>query len=76
MSEKRIKVGVQQRFKDRPAIMLRWIDPDMGRRKRESAETVAPDIAKIARAEHECELNNGQYTSNRRAIEACVSGRV
>src|SRR5262245_16767812 len=60
MSEKRIKVWVQQ-FKDRPNLMLQWIDPDTGKRKSKSAETADPGQAEEKRSDHEYELNNGKY---------------
>jgi len=60
MSEKRIKVWVQQ-FRDRPALVLQWIDPDTGRRKSKSAETSDPDAAETARADLESDLNHGRY---------------
>jgi integrase len=60
MSEKRITVWVQ-RFKDRPTLMLQWMDPDTGRRKRKSAETADPDKAEDARVDLESDLNNGRY---------------
>jgi integrase len=60
MSEKRITVWVQ-RFKDRPALVLQWIDPDTGKRKSKSAETADPDKAEDARVDMESDLNNGRY---------------
>jgi integrase len=60
MSEKRITVWVQQ-FKDRPALMLQWLDPDTGKRKSKSAETADPEKAETARADLEYELNNGLH---------------
>jgi integrase len=60
MPEKRVTVWVQ-RFKDRPSLMLQWIDPDTGRRKSKSAETADEKEAETARADHEYELNNGRY---------------
>jgi integrase len=60
MSEKRVTVWVQQ-FKDRPALMLQWLDPDTGKRKSKSAETADPDKAETARADLEYELNHGKY---------------
>jgi hypothetical protein len=44
MTEKRIAVWVQ-RFKDRPSLMLQWLDPDTGRRKSKSAGTEDPEKA-------------------------------
>src|SRR5262245_44562797 len=58
--EKRITVWVQ-RFQDRPALMLQWIDPDTGRRKSRSARTASERAAEKARADLEYELNHGQY---------------
>jgi integrase len=60
MSEKRITVWVQQ-FKDRPALMLQWVDPDTGRRKTKSSETDDPEKAEQKRADLEYELNHGKY---------------
>ncbi len=60
MSDKRIKVWVQ-RFKDRPCLMLQWIDPDTGRRKSKSAETADEKEAEQARADLESDLNHGRY---------------
>jgi integrase len=60
MPEKRITVWVQ-RFKDRPTLMLQWIDPDTGKRKSKSAETDDPDKAETARADKEYELNHGLH---------------
>jgi integrase len=58
MAEKRITVWVQQ-FKDRPNLMLQWIDPDTGDRKSKSAGTTDPDAAEKKRADLEYELNHG-----------------
>jgi integrase len=60
MGEKRITVWVQ-RFKDRPHLMLQWIDPDTGKRKSKSAETADEGEAEQARADLEYELNHGKY---------------
>ena len=60
MPEKRVTVWVQ-RFKDRDALMLQWIDPETGRRKSKSAETADPDNAEQKRADLEYELNHGKY---------------
>jgi integrase len=60
MDEKRVKVWVQ-RFKDRPTLMLQWIDPDTGRRKSKSAETADLEKAETARADLESDLNHGRY---------------
>jgi integrase len=60
MSEKRVRVWVQ-RFKDRPTLMLQWIDPDTGRRKSKSAGTADEAKAEDARADLESDLNNGRY---------------
>jgi integrase len=58
MTEKRIVVWVQ-RFKDRPTLMLQWLDPDTGRRKSKSARTADPEKAERMRADLEYELNHG-----------------
>jgi len=60
MADKRITVWVQ-RFKDRPHLMLQWIDPETGRRKSKSAETADEKKAEQVRADHESDLNNGRY---------------
>jgi integrase len=60
MSDQRVTVWVQ-RFKDRPALMLQWIDPDTGRRKSKSAGTADEKKAEKARADLEYELNHGRY---------------
>ena len=60
MAEKRIRVWVQQ-FKDRPHLMLQWIDPDSGKRKIQSAKTNDPDEGEDARADLEADLNNGRH---------------
>jgi integrase len=60
MSEKRIVVWVQN-FKDRPHLMLQWLDPVTGKRKSKSAETCNPLDAERKRADLEYELNNGLH---------------
>jgi integrase len=60
MPDKRVTVWVQK-FKDRPALMLQWNDPDTGRRKSKSAKTANPKEAEKARADLEYELNHGRY---------------
>ena len=60
MSEKRITVWVQ-RFKDRRALMLQWIDPETGRRKSKSAKTDDEEKAEQKRADLEYELNHGLH---------------
>jgi integrase len=60
MTEKRIVVWVQ-RFKDRPTLMLQWLDPDTGRRKSRSARTADAEKAERKRADLEYELNHGTY---------------
>jgi integrase len=60
MSEKRITVWIQ-RFKDRPHLMLQWIDPDTGKRKSKSAETADERKAEAKRTDLEADLNNGRY---------------
>lgn len=64
---KRVKVWIQ-RFKDRRAPMLQWIDPDTGARKSKSVnkskniKTNDPDAdAEKARADLEYELNHGLH---------------
>jgi integrase len=60
MSEKRVVVWVQ-RFKDRPTLVLQWIDPDTGKRKSKSAETADEKVAEDKRVDLESDLNNGRY---------------
>src|SRR5262249_28260808 len=60
MPDKRITVWVQ-RFKDRPTLVLQWIDPDTGRRKSKSSGTADEKEAEQARVDLEYELNHGQY---------------
>lgn len=60
MSEKRIRVWVQ-RFKDRDALMLQWIDPDTNRIKSKSARTSDPEKAEAKRVDLESDLNNNRY---------------
>ncbi len=60
MSEKRIRVWTQ-RFKDRPQLMLQWLDPDTGRRKSKSAGTADEAEAEQARSDLEYELNHGKH---------------
>jgi integrase len=60
MPEKRVTVWVQ-RFKDRPTLVLQWLDPDTGRRKSKSAGTADEKEAEAARVDLEADLNNGRY---------------
>jgi integrase len=60
MADKRITVWVQK-FNDRSALVLQWIDPETGRRKSKSAETDDSDKAEDARTDLEYELNHGKY---------------
>jgi integrase len=60
MSDKRITVWVQ-RFKDRPHLVLQWIDPETGRRKSRSAETADSEEADDKRVDLESDLNNNRY---------------
>src|SRR5689334_12970701 len=60
MPEKRVTVWVQ-RFKDRPTLMLQWIDPETGKRKSKSAETADEKEAEGKRVDLEADLNNGRY---------------
>lgn len=60
MTEKRVTVWVQS-FKDRPTLMLQWIDPDTGRRRSESARTSDPKEAEQKRQDKEYELNHGLH---------------
>jgi integrase len=61
MEERRVKVWVQ-RFKDRPTLVLQWIDPETGRRKSKSARTADEKKAEEARADLESDLNHGRYS--------------
>jgi len=65
MTEKRVKVWVQA-FKARPYLMLRWTDPDTGKRKSKSAETADPKEAEGKRVDHEADLNNGRHQESSR----------
>ncbi|MBX9654518.1 site-specific integrase [bacterium] len=56
----RIHVWIQ-RFKDRPNLMLQWIDPDTGRRRSKSTKTSDMEEAEQQRSDHEYELNNDLY---------------
>jgi integrase len=58
--DKRITVWVQ-RFKDRPTLMLQWLDPDTGKRKSKSAETADEKVAEDRRVDLEADLNAGRY---------------
>jgi integrase len=60
MSDKRVTVWVQ-RFKDRPHLVLQWIDPETGARKSKSAKTADPKEADAARKDLEYELTHGKY---------------
>lgn len=60
MAEKRINVWVQ-RFKDRPTLMLQWLDPESGKRRSKSAETADEEVAEQKRADLEYELNNDRF---------------
>jgi integrase len=60
MTEKRVTVWVQ-RFKDRPALVLQWIDPGTGKRKSKSAGTDDAKEAEQRRADLEYELNHGRH---------------
>ncbi len=60
MSEERIVVWIQ-RFKDRKSLMLKWIDPDTGKLKSQSAKTNDPVRAETKRAELDYELNHGLH---------------
>jgi integrase len=65
MTEKRSRVWVQ-RFKDRPNLMLQWIDPDTKKIKSQSAQTADPGEAEDARSDLESDLNNGRYKETSR----------
>jgi integrase len=60
MSDKRVTVWVQ-RFKDRPHLMLQWLDPETGKRRSESAGTADEGAAEKKRADKEYELNHGLH---------------
>src|SRR5262245_53026454 len=57
---KRIVVWVQK-FKDRPALMLRWTDPVKNKVRSKSSGTDDPKEAERQRADLECLLNNGLH---------------
>jgi integrase len=59
-TDKRITVWVQK-FKDRPTLMLQWIDPDTGKRKSQSAETSDRGVAEMKRTILESDLNRGLH---------------
>jgi integrase len=65
MSEQRITVWVQH-FKDRPHLVLQWVDPDTGKRKSQSAKTADPEKADDARGDLEADLNAGRYRETSR----------
>jgi integrase len=65
MNDKRVNVWVQK-FKDRGALMLQWLDPDTGRRKSKSAGTDDEKQAEIARADLESDLNHGRHKETSR----------
>ncbi len=65
MTEKRVTVWVQ-RFKDRPALVLQWLDPDTAKRKSKSAGTADPDEARYKARELERRLNAGGGTTTMR----------
>src|SRR5262245_52573968 len=60
MAEKRVAVWVQ-RFKDRPALVLQWIDPATEKRKSKSAGRDDAKEAERRRADLEYELNHGRH---------------
>jgi integrase len=60
MPDKRVRVWVQH-FKDRPHLVLQWLDPDTGRRKSQSAGTADEQKAEDARADLEADLNSGRH---------------
>jgi integrase len=60
MEERRVKVWIQ-RFKDRPTLMLQWLDPATGKRKSESAKTTNEKEAEEKRQDKEYELNHGLH---------------
>src|SRR3712207_6420888 len=60
MLEKRIVVWVQA-FKDRPNLVLQWLEPETGLRRSKSARTDDRTRAEHARADLEYELNHGLY---------------
>jgi integrase len=65
MADKRVRVWVQ-RFKDRPMLVLQWIDPDTGKRKSKSAGTTDETKAEDKRADLESDLNNNRYQESSR----------
>jgi integrase len=65
MQEKRIVVWVQH-FKDRPHLMLQWLDPQTGKRKSKSAETADEKSAEQKRSDLESDLNHGRHKDSSR----------
>src|SRR5262245_19608311 len=65
MGEKRITVWVQ-RFNDRQALVLQWLDPGTGKRKSKSAGTDDDKEAEKRRADLEYELNHWRYQDSSR----------
>lgn len=61
----RVRVWVQH-FKDRPALVLQWIDPETGARKSKSAKTDNSATAEKHRCDLEYELNHGMYEERTR----------
>jgi hypothetical protein len=68
MQEKQISVWVQ-RFKDRSALVLQWLDPQTGKRRSKSAGTCDPEEAGWLARQLERELNEagGVAVARRRA---------
>lgn len=60
MATRRTRVWIQQ-FRDRPSLVLQWIDPETLKRKSKSAGTADPKEAEVKRADLEYELNNGRH---------------
>lgn len=65
MPDSRVTVWIQH-FKDRPALMLQWLDPDTGKRKSQSARTDDEKVAEQRRADLESDLNHGRHASAER----------
>lgn len=63
--DRRVTVWVQ-RMKDRPTLVLQWIDPDTGKRKSKSAGTADEAQAEHKRADLESDLNNNRYQESSR----------
>jgi integrase len=74
MPAQRIRVWVRH-FKDRPNLVLQWIDPATGDRKSQSADTSDPKLAEQRRSDLEADLNAGRWKPKLRGKKA-AEGRL